>query len=221
MRDETRKLIRDLDYRQVSDILQIIIALQEEDDVWNKVGFKNGFKLFRNLCAHTPSDVISKLNSIRGTGVDKVFYPKGDREIVSISTMDILVCLLKMYILSKDEHYKIFAYKFMCLIYGENYSCIVYDFPVIQKRAVLSIFFVLQESSWKRYSYPKTVVMEDTWMVEVCRTNEKLFWRIAIPSFTLLLTNYLMHVGRQACMGQCTDDFYAEFICTIYERMNM
>lgn len=221
MTSETRNLIKNCDFNQVNDVMQIIIALQEEDDVSSKMPFKNGFKILRNLCAHTPSVVMSTMTRQKGSGIDRIVYDKPDAEDMSISNIEIVICLLKMYELTRDEAYKLFAFKYMKVFYSSVPTCRVYAFPEIDRNNYLRTFFNIQTESWRVFGLPKTVATDDSWLAGVYRNNEKLFWRIAVPNMVLLLLSYLDNVESKLRDGHFTDDGYAEFICRVYEKINV
>ena len=63
MTDRTKELIKDFaQKRRFDDVPSIIISLQEEDSVYEKLEFPNCFKRLRNMCAHEPANFVSQLS---------------------------------------------------------------------------------------------------------------------------------------------------------------
>lgn len=223
MTEQTRSVLSKFNTSlDISLLPSIFIALQEEDDVMNKVGFKSVFKIIRNLAAHEPSNLVQQLQKARKSGDTKlnIISETAKNGFYCIDVINITMCFLKMFKLTGDTVYLALAKNWFKTFLGYNESANSYVVSAIHEdHDCLKNFLLLQQASWNTKKRIKTVFEGDQWMCGLIKENNSLFWKIAVPNIADLIQDFFAEYESNRIPVYSVKGIVS-FICEVYERQN-
>lgn len=179
----------------VERIPGILIALNEEEGVSEKIQFKNCFRHLRNIAAHEPETLVQGFFSKYNIGCQKiVFHVTGD-SVVVLDMVQLTVWMFDMYLQTSEIEYILYVQGMFRLLYA----------PVLGRYAPLGRYSFVEEGDarliapyvdWLTWMYQKcgmvrTFGVDDPYVSKLLKENPKVFWRMAIPSLMDLASFYL------------------------------
>ena len=165
------------------DVGSIIIAMQEEDNVADTLGYRNCFKLLRNLAAHEPSVLYQGLCS---AGKCKILYfNKEDGGQIAVDICVLTAYMFTMYLRTEQFEYIMFIVALTKLLFKSKLLCKC-DKPLAFTRSnsVLKYYMTYRNYMVENYDMLTMFDDEDARILDLYGTNKTVFWKIAIPDFS-------------------------------------
>lgn len=203
MQDRTKKLIEKFcNNPSFDDIPSIIIGLQEEDRVCERLECPNCFKWLRNICAHEPATVVNQLQSKDNQNCATLAFKYSkcstfDPESKQGFTMQLYqftAWMFYMYKITKQTEYVMFWLKFCNLVcpdlrYSDKNESIKLN---IQNYDDYRKWFSDFESKLVKYSkrvryYNKN----DYYLNKIYVSDKRLFLKMVIPDMMLVVSLFI------------------------------
>jgi len=204
MTEHTKSQIeRFADEKDLSYIPSIITGMQEDDNVFGRLRFKNYFRALRNMSAHRANDLVTQIASEKNRGNIKIVFNtvnEGGPFTFVLDMVQFTVWMFDMYLQTDEERYVIFWYCLMSKLYptmlesswrpGVIKEPFVFD--SLKYPDKLSLFLALQDFEYKNFGKIKRLSIEDPYYYKLYKDDPQLFWRIAIPDM-VYITQYLLN----------------------------
>ena len=118
MRERTSGMIYAFQKKpDVEQVPGILIALNEEEGVSERIQFKNCFRHLRNIAAHEPETLVQGFFSEYNIGCQKiVFHVAGDMTVV-LDMVQLTVWMFDLYLQTRETEYVLFAQGMFRLLY--------------------------------------------------------------------------------------------------------
>lgn len=165
----------------------IIIGMQEEDDVSNKVPFGGSFRVMRNICAHEPSTLVTYLSDAehRDYTTHTLQTAIG---VCYLCMYQFLTIMYHMYVSTGNSAYLNFAQGFAKLMLPTRYAAKrIFIMPGVidcTSGSRLSTFVTIQMVSSKISGRMMEYNVKDSRQREMYATNQRLFWKLVLPDIT-------------------------------------
>ncbi len=196
MKDRTKSLI--VSYREKLDVetlLSIFIALHEEENVSERVGFKNCLRHMRNIAAHEPDMFVREFQGGYNAGSQKIVFHNADGSAVVLDTVQLLVWMFDMFLKTDEKEYLIFVKAVYKVLYHksmERFSGIKgYDFWKESDKVLIRPYVKWLSTMFECCGMIRAFGVEDPYAVKLLNENPKVFWKTAVPSFMDLACFYM------------------------------
>lgn len=177
-------------------IPSIIIGMQEEDDVSNRIQFKNCFKQLRNIAAHEPSTLTTQLMNESNKGcqtiVFKTTYTNLDKNTLTVDMVQFTAWMLDMYMITRDRNYLMFIKTLIRILYPAAFKKYqekvqpVFSAEPLGKSKVdswcLSQYLLWQKYMNIHYGDIRPISTIDPFIVNMFQDNKRVFWKMAVPN---------------------------------------
>lgn len=196
MQERTSKLIRTFQQtRDIETMMSILIALHEEENVTERVSYKNCLRLLRNIAAHEPALFTSTFTEGYNKGAQKIVLTSADGASVVLDTVQLVVWMFDMYLKSKEEEYLIFIKAVYQLLYPKALERFQntgkFVFWQEAETAVINPYYRWTTVMYEKCGMIRTFGCTDPYAMKLLKENPKVFWKMAIPSMADIACFYM------------------------------
>lgn len=217
MTDRTINLINSFSKTlRIDDVLHIIIAMQEEDDVAGVLPFPHMFKRLRNLCAHDPANFAEQLKKQVNKNCAVISFKSDIADSFTIQLHQFTAWMFYMYQETCIPEYILFwhsFYRLMCPAIGN----IKYEksmmFGFDKKKETKEWLIEFESKALELFGRVRNYNKEDEYYNRIYHENRQLFLRLAVPSLTEISNMFV--TGQIDC---CNADNIAGYLRLYKER---
>lgn len=201
----TKKLV--VDFWETGDISMlpaILLSIQEEDNIYDLVSFRNCLKKLRNVAAHEPQSLIDGFTKYKSGGYDKIIIETKNFEKVTFNVTAFLVWMYDIYLQTGEHTYLALGKGIAAYLLGKNALKVNLDVDVDfhGETNILKQFVYFQQVNYKTRNRLKTVNFEDDYVAGVLEKYPKAFWKLAIPDYNELVLSGVESINK------CSNTYY-------------